>query len=430
VGHAATGMMLHARGIEQQSKGVDNVLAASTSGWPPASSASPAAVSTITGQGNGQGGREHGHKCDQLPGNRDISNPEHREHVASVWGCDVDEIPGKGIPPRRSSRRSTRARSRACCRSASTRSSRCPTPTSPPRRSTSWSSTRHRLLPVRVRPPRRHRAARLAARGGRGHGHQRRGPHHQDQRCGRPAGRGPARLADPRRHRQAARQGRVLPVHQHRADLRRALPGLRRGHRRLQRRHLGTHRGRAGHVLADPRGGPPGHAPPVRGRPVLHPDGKARFHADALPECPAEVVDDEYPVWLTTGRVVSQYLSGTQTRRIGRWSTSTPSRCARCTPARRRSVSSTATWSRSRRGAATSPCRPRGRTTIRPDTVFIPYHWPGNKAANQLTNRAVDPISKMPEFKVAAVRVAKADGHVRSDQSRLRLQDETDEAHR
>ena len=47
-------------------------------------------------------------------------------------------------------------------------------------------------------------------------------------------------------------------------------------------------------------------------------------------------------------------------------------------------------------------------TTIRPDTVFIPYHWPGDKAANQLTNRAVDPLSKMPEFKVAAVHVARA----------------------
>ena len=48
--------------------------------------------------------------------------------------------------------------------------------------------------------------------------------------------------------------------------------------------------------------------------------------------------------------------------------------------------------------------------TIRPDTVFIPYHWPGNKAANQLTIRAVDPQSKMPEFKVAAVRVTPATG--------------------
>ena len=51
-------------------------------------------------------------------------------------------------------------------------------------------------------------------------------------------------------------------------------------------------------------------------------------------------------------------------------------------------------------------------TTIRPDTVFIPYHWPGAKAANQLTNRAVDPASKMPEFKVAAVRIERAGGRV------------------
>ena len=49
-------------------------------------------------------------------------------------------------------------------------------------------------------------------------------------------------------------------------------------------------------------------------------------------------------------------------------------------------------------------------TTIRPDTVFIPYHWPGAKAANQLTNRALDPLSRMPEFKVAVVRIEKADG--------------------
>ena len=40
-------------------------------------------------------------------------------------------------------------------------------------------------------------------------------------------------------------------------------------------------------------------------------------------------------------------------------------------------------------------------TTIRPDTVFIPYHWPGRQAANQLTNRALDPISKIPEYKVS-----------------------------
>jgi assimilatory nitrate reductase catalytic subunit len=63
---------------------------------------------------------------------------------------------------------------------------------------------------------------------------------------------------------------------------------------------------------------------------------------------------------------------------------------------------------RSRRGEITLPAHVV--STIRPDTVFIPYHWPGRQAANQLTNRALDPTSKMPEFKVAAVDVSKAGG--------------------
>ena len=97
-GTSATGMLLHARGIEQQSKGTENVLAAINLGLATGKYGKPGSgVTTITGQGNGQGGREHGHKCDQLPGNRDITNPEHRAHVASVWGCDEAEIPGKGI---------------------------------------------------------------------------------------------------------------------------------------------------------------------------------------------------------------------------------------------------------------------------------------------------------------------------------------------
>jgi assimilatory nitrate reductase catalytic subunit len=98
-GTSATGMLLHARGIEQHTKGVDNVVSAINLGLATGKFGKPGcAVSTITGQGNGQGGREHGHKCDQLPGNRDIENPEHRAHVAGVWGCDESEIPGKGIP--------------------------------------------------------------------------------------------------------------------------------------------------------------------------------------------------------------------------------------------------------------------------------------------------------------------------------------------
>jgi len=50
--------------------------------------------------------------------------------------------------------------------------------------------------------------------------------------------------------------------------------------------------------------------------------------------------------------------------------------------------------------------------TIRPDTVFIPYHWPGNKSANRLTHRTLDPRSKIPEFKVSACKLRKAEAQV------------------
>ena len=46
---------------------------------------------------------------------------------------------------------------------------------------------------------------------------------------------------------------------------------------------------------------------------------------------------------------------------------------------------------------------------IRPDTVFMPFHWPGDGMANAVTNDATDPISGMPEFKVCAVSIARAD---------------------
>jgi assimilatory nitrate reductase catalytic subunit len=48
--------------------------------------------------------------------------------------------------------------------------------------------------------------------------------------------------------------------------------------------------------------------------------------------------------------------------------------------------------------------------TIRPDTIFIPYHWAGTGSANRLTHRTLDPRSKIPEFKVSACRIAKASG--------------------
>ena len=97
-GTAKTSFLMHARGIEHHSHGVQNclgainiVLASGRIGR------EGCGYATITGQANGQGGREHGQKCDQLPGARDLSNPEHRAHVAAVWGVPPESLPAPGV---------------------------------------------------------------------------------------------------------------------------------------------------------------------------------------------------------------------------------------------------------------------------------------------------------------------------------------------
>jgi assimilatory nitrate reductase catalytic subunit len=133
--------------------------------------------------------------------------------------------------------------------------------------------------------------------------------------------------------------------------------------------------------------------------------GRGRFHPVRYRD-PAEVVDDEYPVWLTTGRVVSQYLSGTQTRRIGPLVAQYPEPLCEIHPhlAKEHGIANgDIVRVTSRRGDIVLPAAVVD--TIRPDTVFIPYHWAGRHAANQLTVRALDPQSKIPEYKVCAVRL-------------------------
>jgi assimilatory nitrate reductase catalytic subunit len=142
--------------------------------------------------------------------------------------------------------------------------------------------------------------------------------------------------------------------------------------------------------------------------PFYFPDGKARFNVAAYTP-PTEDVDDEYPLMLTTGRVVSQFLSGTQTRRIGPLVDQYPEPRIELHPNLAEQLGiKDGEWAtaESRRGKIT--LRAQVVTTIRPDTIFIPYHWPGRKSANQLTIAALDPISKIPEYKVCAARVRPA----------------------
>jgi assimilatory nitrate reductase catalytic subunit len=142
----------------------------------------------------------------------------------------------------------------------------------------------------------------------------------------------------------------------------------------------------------------------------LHPDGKARFVVAEYRES-GDPVDEDFPTYLTTGRVVSHYLSGTQTRRIGALVDQYPEPRAEIHPRLAESLGIAADdWVSvaTRRGEIT--LQALVVRTIRPDTVFIPYHWPGNRSANRLTHRTLDPRSKIPEFKVSACRVRKASG--------------------
>jgi assimilatory nitrate reductase catalytic subunit len=142
--------------------------------------------------------------------------------------------------------------------------------------------------------------------------------------------------------------------------------------------------------------------------PFYFADGKARFNVTPYVG-PKEDVDAEYPLILTTGRVVSQFLSGNQTRRIGPLIDHFPEPRLELHPLLAAKLGiADGDWvtAESRRGTCTLSASVV--QTIRPDTVFIPYHWGGRKSANQLTISAQDPISKIPEYKVCAVRVRKA----------------------
>jgi assimilatory nitrate reductase catalytic subunit len=139
------------------------------------------------------------------------------------------------------------------------------------------------------------------------------------------------------------------------------------------------------------------------------PSGRARFHA-VRHAAPAEELDADYPLYLTTGRVLAQYQSGTQTRRVAKLAALAAEPVAEMHPvtAQRYGLADgDAVTLATRRGAARftvwlTAC-------IREDTVFVPFHWGGEGSANRLTNPALDPTSRMPEFKVCAVRVERGD---------------------
>jgi formate dehydrogenase alpha subunit len=144
------------------------------------------------------------------------------------------------------------------------------------------------------------------------------------------------------------------------------------------------------------------------GTPILHVDGfargKGKFSAVEY-RPPAEQPDEEFPFVLTTGRLLWQYHTGTMTRRSSGLNELAPVNRVWMNPgdAERLGIENGQEVAvQSRRGAI----RLQAKVTekVAEGVLFVPFHY-GESPANALTNPALDPVAKIPEYKVAAVRV-------------------------
>ncbi|MCW2614688.1 MAG: nitrite reductase [Frankiales bacterium] len=404
-------MVLTARGAEQHAHGVDTVSAFVNlalalglpgrpgSGW-----------GCLTGQGNGQGGREHGQKADQLPGYRKLDDPAARAHVAAVWGVDPDSLPQPGrsayelldalgdgggptalllmgsnpvVSAPRAGHVQKRLASLDCLVVADVVLSETAAMADVVLPVAQWAEEDGTTTDLQGRVLLRRRA------------------------LSPPAGvRTDLDVLAGIAERMGCATG--FPVEPEAAfdELRRASAGGAADYAGISYDRL-----LAGEALHWPCPAPGPDGAPHPGTPRLflerfaHPDGRARFVAVRQPQ-QAEPVDEAFPLLLTTGRVAAQYQSGAQTRRIGALTETSPSAFVELHPflaTRLEVADGERVRVSTRRGEAF--LRARVVDTIRPDTVFVPFHWAGRQRANLLTSDALDPTSRMPAFKVCAARI-------------------------
>jgi predicted molibdopterin-dependent oxidoreductase YjgC len=117
-------------------------------------------------------------------------------------------------------------------------------------------------------------------------------------------------------------------------------------------------------------------------------------------------VDEEFPVFLTTGRVLYQYHTGTMTRKSSGLNERAPECFVEISPEDLQKYGlqdGSLVEIKSRRGKIVAKAQLSEKAV--PGTVFIPFHF-AEAAVNKLTNTALDPVSKIPEFKVCAISLA------------------------
>ncbi|WP_374108667.1 molybdopterin oxidoreductase family protein [Microbacterium proteolyticum] len=355
---------------------------------------------TLTGQGNGQGGREHGQKADQLPGYRSIRDPEARRHVAGVWGVDPDTLPDAGIPatallgelggpvktllvagsnvvvsaPDVEAVRAnlTALDTLIVCDFFLSETAELADIVLPVLQ---WAEEEGTMTSLEGRVIRRRRAL---------------------------AGPDGARselwiMAEIARRLGAASTWSTAPAEVF-DELARASEGGIADYSGLSHALLDTDIEAYWPYRSES-------TPRPFTRRFAHADGRARLvPVDATPPAPTDRGGD---LTLVTGRYLQQYQSGTQTRRVAELNGARPEARLEIHPA-------TASRLGIREGALVAVSNERGTvrarasvtTDIRHDTVFLPFHYGGDECANRLTEALVDPTSAMPEFKRTRVRVA------------------------
>jgi assimilatory nitrate reductase catalytic subunit len=406
---AETGIVLTARGLEQQVNGVENTLNyINLTLLTGKIGRKGCGYGAVTGQANGQGGREHGQKADQLPGYRLIEDPAAREHVAQVWGIDPDELPGKGVSAYELLQKVDEGEIKALIVLGSNPLVSSPNSQMVERAlqrlellvvvdmfETETAKYAHYLLPGSSFLEAEGTMTNLEGR-----------VFHRSKALELP---GNAKLDYQIICELAEELGRgayfqYSGIEDVFYELTKATAGGKADYSGITYDRLKAEKGV---FWPCPSSDHPG-TPQLFKESFYHADGKARLFG-ITPKMPAEPIDADYPYVLTTGRLANHYLSGAQTRRTEGLHKKAPVPVAEIHP-----------WLAGRIGLGIDNhiriTSRRGSLVfqvkvtegIQPRTVFVPFHWGEELSINKLTNDALDPTSRMPEFKICAVKVERA----------------------
>ncbi len=398
-------IVLTARGVEQHSNGTDAASAyvklALALGLP---GRAGSGYGTITGQGNGQGGREHGQKSDQLPGYSSVEDEAAVARIARVWNCAPERVRRRGATASEIFA-GVGESTRALFVMASNPVVSAPDASALRERLagiehlvvcdfflSETARYAHVVLPTLQWAEESGTVTNLEGR-----------VILRECVAAPPAGpRGDLAIL----RALAARLGvpALLPGDDAASafeELRRATRGARADYSGITYARL-----RAGERLhwPVPDEGHPG-TPVLFAERFSTADGRARFVAVAA-DATSEVSDAAFPWTLTTGRVREHYLSGTQTRRTARLLAAAPEPVAELHPtlaARYGIGDGDFVRLRSRRGVV--ELRARITPEIRAETIFATFHWGGTQTVNDLTSDVSNPISRMRAFKSVAVSI-------------------------